>query len=180
MELNSNHRAVAHATERGQGARPALQCVAIGDGHITAGDGYILVQRKLDTSELGERKLLIYGGELGSMVKGKGALSLTLLEDGSVKLSFGNTHRIAKQENGVFPYDAYIWPSLPPIASFALSIPLLKKLLHSLGDEKCLRLRVRAGETAPIEFSAGVANGLIMPYHVRDEDGYWHEPATPG
>lgn len=179
MELNSNHRAVAHATERGQGARPALQCVAIGDGHITAGDGYILVQRKLDTSELGERKLFIQGLELDGMAKGRGLLSLTLMEDSSVKLSVDNTHRIAKQEKGIWAFSCS-WPSSPPIASFALSIPLLKKLLQSLGDEKVLRFRVRAGETAPIEFSAGETNGLIMPYFARDEDGYWHEPATPG
>lgn len=162
--LTKDALAILAATEK-RGTRPVLECGMIGDGEIVAADGYMLARYPV---ECRGDPILVLATELkaAGIMKDNGMLHM-LESNGRTQLT-GKFSLLPSMIDGRFPDYKELVPDFKPHHRVALGKSVLKKLIACMGSSDILRLEFPEGVGADaIRWSAGQANGVIMPMTVR-------------
>lgn len=162
VTLDRNAQAIASGVESLY-SRSILGCVAIGNNEIIATDGFMTVRRPVDAEN---KPVLVPGKDIVAARDRE----VTVSQDGEKITIQGKKTIETKAIEGTFPNIDY--PKKEVKAFVALSVPLLKKLLKTLGGEQVIMLMIRSSADA-VEFVAGETRGLVMPLYISEKDNHW-------
>ena len=163
LTLTKAQRNVAHAAST-EDSRPILCTVLIGDGKITAADGYILAEAEIaKVPESNGQTFLIPAVDIlkSKDCKSLGGVILTE-QDGKVML-MGAGILVTTPLDGSFPHTAQLYDGLDtPVFEISLGVNILQKMLKVCGKDSRIDLTFY-GADRPVKYTNNEAYGLIMP-----------------
>ena len=173
--LDSRAIRIAYAADT-SGPENLLSCVRIGDGKITASDGFLVAERPIEIEEESDEVLVKAADILKASRKFSRKKLVISTDEKEEEVSIGSPAGRAtirsKLLRGCSYPDTALLPKGDRKAYIAVNPGLLSKLIRAVGDAPSIKFRI--GEaTEPIEFVAGETRGLMMPMYVAEEDKNW-------
>ena len=174
--LDSRAIRIAYAADT-SGPENLLSCARIGDGKITASDGFLVAERPIEIEEESDEVLVKAADILKASRKFSRKKLVISTDEKEEEVSIGSpagraTIRSKLLRGCSYPDTAQLGPGGDRKAYIAVNPGLLSKLIRAVGDTNCIKFRIREA-TEPIEFVAGETRGLMMPMYVAEEDKNW-------
>ena len=163
ITLTKEQRNVAHAATTKNEGRPVLQTVRIGDGKISACDGYILAEAEINKNPRENVKTLLI--QAADILKSKdnkftGVVVLAEVED---KVTLIGADLLATIPlDATFPRTDPLYPDTDPVFEISLGYNILQKMLKVCGKDSRIDFTFY-GSDKPVKFTNNLVYGIAMP-----------------
>ena len=166
LTLTQAQRNVAHAASN-DGSRPVLQTVRIGNGKISAADGFILAEAEITKDPQGNgRTILIPAADVLKAKDSRLLGGVALVERESDTILMGADTTVTIPQQGSYPNTDPLYPTSAPVFKITLGYNVLQKILKVCGKDSRIDFTFY-GSDQPVKFTNNEVYGIAMPVKKR-------------